>query len=94
MSTLSDTTVLRQSEAVFATEVDGETVLMSVSANRYFGLDAIGSAIWAELAQPITVDALCAAMVAAYEGDPAQIHQDVRALLTQLVAHGLVEAVA
>ena len=33
-------------ESVIAREVDGETVLLNLDTGIYFGLDAVGTAIW------------------------------------------------
>lgn len=71
-------------------EVDGEIVLMSVADGLYFGLNDIASDIWRRLARPIRVDALCAALAADYEGDPAAIERDVLILANRLAERGLI----
>lgn len=72
-------------------EVDGEIILMSVANGLYFGLDDIAGDIWRRLAQPIRVDALCAALTVEYEGEPAVIERDVLALLNKLAERGLID---
>lgn len=73
-------------------DLDGELVLMSVEAGRYYGLDAIGGEIWSLLERPIRVEALCADLAARYDAEPGIIARDVLNLLDQLLAHDLIKA--
>lgn len=79
----------RNSEVVrstkpLATEIDGEAVLMDVDSGSYFNLDAVGTAVWNRLADPVRVDALCAALAQDYDAPDDVIERDVLAFLTRL----------
>jgi len=39
-------TVISQIEEIVASDIDGETVMMSIENGKYYGLDDIGSRIW------------------------------------------------
>ncbi|MBP7336178.1 PqqD family peptide modification chaperone [Niveispirillum sp.] len=91
---LTVNSVVRRCDAPLSTEVDGETMLMSIDNGQYYGLDEIGSEIWRRLASPVGVDVICRGLGEIYDGDPAQIEQDVLALLTRLREERLIEIAA
>lgn len=77
--------------AVFAAALDRNAVLMDVQSGRYFEFDAIGSDIWARIAQPRQVDALCADLAEDYDATIETIRTSVLAFLTHLADKGLIE---
>ena len=89
---LADAAVVVQSPGMIGADVDGEIVLIGVETGRYHGLDPVGSAIWRALETPIRVDALCAQMVAHFDGDAATITHETRTFLARLVSRGLATA--
>jgi hypothetical protein len=89
---LDSSTILSRSDSAFATEVDGEVVLIGIATGQYFGLDAIGSAIWRQLDQPRRIGDIFAQLQSDFEGDPAAIEHDTLAFLEKLVARQLVNA--
>jgi hypothetical protein len=80
----------RNPEVAFR-EVDGETVMLSVETGKYYGLNTVATRIWALLAQPMTVDEICAVIVAEFEVDDETCRRDVLELAGQLAADGLVK---
>ena len=48
-------TIISQAEEIVASDIDGETVMMSVENGKYYGLDEIGSHIWELIERPIKV---------------------------------------
>lgn len=91
MSFTGDTTIAQSGKAL-STEVDGEAVLIGIETGRYYGLDAVGTAIWNRIEQPCTFDALCAGLAEEFEGDPVVIAAETRAFLMQLLERELVSA--
>lgn len=75
-------------------DVDGEVVLLNVVTGQYFGLDEVGSAVWALLIQDgdagVTLAVLADRVVANFDVDPPTAAADIAALLTQLVDQQLV----
>ena len=71
--------------------LENETVILSVRAGAYFGLDHVGSRIWALLQEETTLGAICDRVVAEYEVDEATAFTDLAALVADLEHHGLVE---
>ncbi|MDR3514480.1 MAG: PqqD family protein [Azospirillaceae bacterium] len=87
--TLADT--VTWSDRQLATDICGQTVVMSLSASTYCGLDDIGSDIWRRLARPATVANLCAALVRDYQATADVIEADVLPLLEQMRAQGIID---
>lgn len=90
MMKLENSTVLSQSGSALATEVDGEVVLIGIDSGQYYGLDAVGSAIWRGLDQPCRVDDLCARLQTDFDGDADTIERETLAFLDQLAARDLI----
>lgn len=85
-----DAVVQRNPEAL-AAEVQGEVVLMNLDRGEYYGLDAIGSEIWRQLEQPISIAELCNSLAGEYNAAPEVIAQDVLALLEAMRGCALIE---
>jgi len=51
-------TVISQVEEIVVSDIDGETVVMSVENGKYCGLDDIGSRIWELIERPVKVSTL------------------------------------
>jgi hypothetical protein len=73
-------------------DLEGEAVLLDLASGRYFGLNPVGTRVWTLLASGATVDAAIAALAAEFDADAGQIARDVEALLTEMIARGLVTA--
>ena len=85
-SSIVDATIMSRSPSVLTTEVDGETVMMSIKQGRYFGLDDIGSDICKRIESPCSFATLIEGLAADYEADRATIRTDVQNLLGHMVA--------
>jgi Coenzyme PQQ synthesis protein D (PqqD) len=73
-----------------STDLQGETVLLSIERESYFGLRSTGRRIWQLLEQPHTLDTLCAAMIREFEVDPETCRREVAAFVGRLKEEGLV----
>ncbi len=85
-------TVVAASDAVLASPLGGEVVLLEPEAGTYFSLNEVGARIWEILGEPVAVESICGRIVEEYDVDPARCRQDVLRLLSELMEHGLVEA--
>ncbi len=92
MMTLTADTMIVRSDTTLSNDIDGEAVLIGIETGRYYGLDAVGTAIWKRIEQPCRLDMLCAGLIEDFEGDPAVIEQETRAFLAQLLERELVRA--
>ena len=82
---------VRPSAEVLAQEVGGEAVLLDLAGERYFGLDPVGTRIWALLAQAPVLEQVHPTLCEEFQAEPARIETDLLALVQQLAAAGLVE---
>ena len=88
MSPLSSTITL--SKEVISQEVSGETVLLDLQSEHYFGLDAIGTRIWQLLQQHGNLQQVFDIMLEEYDVDEKQLEQDLNDLLNKLLAEDLI----
>lgn len=87
-------TVVVQTDQLLTSELDGETVLMSVTQAAYYGLDDTAQRIWKLIAQPYRVADLCDRLIAEYAVERAACERDVCAFLNELHQEGLIRVVA
>ena len=71
-------------------ELGGETVLLNLTNESYFGLDEVGTRIWQVLAETSSPSEVVARLLAEYDVSPEQLRGDVERLVTQLAEAGLV----
>jgi hypothetical protein len=85
-------TPLSVSKAAVSTAIPGETVILDPTSGRYFGLDGVGARVWEMLQQPTNLAHMIAAITAEYAVDAETCERDLRGLLSELQARGLVIA--
>ena len=86
-----DKTVFTVSKDVLFQEVSGETVLLDLASEQYFGLDEVGTRVWQLLNEGQSLDAMLEVLLGEYEVERERLVADVRALLASLIEKGLVE---
>lgn len=79
-----------RSDDVLAQEVGGETVLLDLASEQYFGLDPVGTRIWELLADAPPLEQVHDTLCAEFDAEPERIHTDLLALVRQLRDAGLV----
>ena len=65
--------------------------MLDLSSGEYYSLDEVGIRVWQLLQEPATVSAIRDAVVSEYDVDPVRCELDIRALLGEMAARGLVE---
>ena len=71
--------------------IGGESVLLSPTSERYFGLDAVGTRMWTVLTTAPSIEAAQQTLIQEYDVDPQRLRQDLYALVEKLLDEGLVE---
>ena len=74
---------------MLSTELDQETVLMSIDAGAYYGLKGTAQCIWEQLETPLTFSALVARLVEEYEVSPEACAADLAGFLAEMEREGL-----
>jgi hypothetical protein len=80
---------LSRARNLLSTELDQETVLMSIDAGAYYGLGGAAQSIWNLLEAPVTFPALVNQLVQQYEVSPETCAEDLERFLTKMEGEGL-----
>ena len=78
------------SDEVLSQEVNGETVLLDLEGEAYFGLNEVGTRIWQLLQSEHSVAGMVDSLSAEYDVSREQLESDVSGLLDKLTEAGLV----
>ena len=73
------------SQAALSQEVSGETVILDLGSESYFGLNEAGTRIWQLLQEGKGLQQVFDTMLAEFEVEPEQLERDITALLEELV---------
>jgi hypothetical protein len=74
---------------MLSTELDQETVLMSIDAGAYYGLKGPARSIWEKLESPQTFSALVEGLVGEYRVTPEACAADLVGFLAEMEQEGL-----
>lgn len=85
MSILAKNSFIRRNPELVSSNLDGETVMMSIENGEYFGLDSVGSRIWELLETPITVANLVDILVDEFEVSREECEADTIDFLNKLL---------
>jgi hypothetical protein len=80
---------LSRTEGMLSTELDQETVLMSIDAGAYYGLKGPARSIWEKLEVPLTFSTLVDRLVEEYRVTPEVCAADLEGFLAQMEQEGL-----
>ena len=89
-SPITSATRVAAVSGVVCCDLAGETVLLHLASNTYFGLDETGSQIWNSLKEARTIREIRDELLACYEVEPERCEQAIIALVMELAKHGLV----
>ena len=78
------------SPEVMSQEVSGETVLLDLQSESYFGLDEVGTRIWQLLQEQETLQGVYEVMLEEYDVAPDRLQADLEELMVQLSDSGLI----
>ena len=76
------TMVVRNEDIIFS-DMDDETVMMSMEKGEYYGINPIGRRIWELVETPMTAAGICKALYEEYNVSPELCHKDVLAFLNE-----------
>ena len=82
--------VITLSPDVISQEVSGETVLLDLNSENYFGLDEVGTRIWQLIESSGKLQDIYDTLLAEYEVEADQLLEDMEVLLTDIEKAGLV----
>lgn len=83
----------RRDPDLIATDMDGDTVMMSIERGEYYGIGGVGSRCWELLAEPMSIDALVKTICTEFEVDEATCQEDMQAFVDELLRLCLVQRI-
>jgi hypothetical protein len=89
MPPLSPDTLLTRNATVLSSEVSGKVVMMDVEAGKYFGLNGVGSRVWALLETPRSVAEIARLLSGEYDVTYEDAEQAVLAFAASLQENAL-----
>ena len=78
------------SPEVISQEVSGETVLLDLESENYFGLDEVGTRIWQLIKETSDLHAIFDTLLQEYEVEEKRLASDLEVLLGEISGLGLV----
>ena len=78
------------SPEVISQEVSGETVLLDLESENYFGLDEVGTRIWQLIKETNDLAAIYQTLLTEYDVSEERLQQDLDTLLGEITKLGLI----
>jgi len=75
---------------VISQEVSGETVLLDLESENYFGLDEVGTRVWQLIKETNDLNSIFKTLLTEYEVSEERLQQDLTVLLTEIEGLGLI----
>ena len=77
------------SKEALSQEVNGETVILDLQSESYFGLDEVGTRIWQLLGEENDMQKVFDVLLQEYDVEAEQLEQDLIELVDKLIEAGL-----
>lgn len=87
-----DSKLTRNNDIIFS-DMDGETVMMSIDNGEYYGINPIGSRIWNALETPHTPSEIIDMLLPHFDVTREQCLKDVIPFLERMVEKGIIKSV-
>ncbi len=78
-------------DSVIFQALHDEVVLLNLEEHEYYGLDSVGADIWRLLLEHGSVEGAAKALLSVYDVDEQTARTDVRTLVDELMASGLLK---
>lgn len=90
-NTIKLNSVISQKSDIDVNDLDGEKVMMNIELGKYFMLNDVGSAIWDNISEPISLENLVEKLLCIYEVSREQCLESVSDYLEKLNDSELIE---
>ncbi len=78
-------------EHVLVRELAGDSVLLNLDSECYFGMDATATGMWQVLTASSSIEAAYGHLLDDYDVDEARLRRDLRKFVERLMEQGLIE---
>ena len=72
-------------------ELEGESVILDLDSEKYFGLDEVGTHMWQLVTAAETIQSAFDTLLNEYDVEPDELRDDLAQLLDSLLDRGLIE---
>lgn len=86
-----ESSIIVANQEQISSDLGGETVILNLKSGVYHGLNEVGARIWNFIQQPKAVSDIKQTLLQEYEVEAQQCDRDLKALLQDLLAAGLVD---
>lgn len=93
MDSLTEHTVIVRAEELAVTDLDGETVILDIETGKYFGLNEVGTQVFALTEESLPVSDVLDQLISMYDIPAEQLREDTMAFLHEMRTHGLIRRV-
>lgn len=76
---------------VLVSALAGESVLLNLKSEKYFGLDEVGTRMWGALTSSNSVQEAYETLLAEYEVEAERLRHELSDLIEKLAEHELIE---
>jgi hypothetical protein len=76
---------------VLVSALAGESVLLNLKSEKYFGLDEVGTRMWGALTSSNSIQEAYETLLAEYEVEAERLRRELSDLIEKLVEHELIE---
>ena len=88
---INNQTILKRNKEILSTEMDGETVMMSVENSEYYSLSPVGTKIWELLENDLSFEQLINLLMEEFDVDKQTCQNDTKEFLEELIDKGLIK---
>lgn len=88
---LAGSATFEPSGEILSQRLEGETVLLDLTSEKYFSIDATGTRIWQLVSEGVSLDSIVETLRCEFDVEPATLNDDVREFLQELLRAGLIQ---
>ncbi|MGE6376891.1 lasso peptide biosynthesis PqqD family chaperone [Peribacillus muralis] len=89
-SVVSKNNVITQKKGNIVSDMDGETVMLSIEKGNYYNLGILGGVIWSLIEEPIKIDDLIGKLMSEYEVQQQECEEEVLSFIYALYNEDLI----
>jgi hypothetical protein len=88
---ISESSIVEANQEQISSDLGGEAVILNLKTGVYHGLNEVGALIWTLIQEPKVVSDIKQMLLQEYEVEDQQCDRDLKALLEDLLAAGLID---
>ena len=87
---ITDGTRIKRKNTILTSNIETQTIMMSLEKGNYYGLNSVGSRIWELIEQEISVKDICVRLIDEYEVEEKHCKKVVVFFLEEMEKSGLI----